>query len=115
PLSTSQNAVKLQMLVNLNTYTGFTGGVQNLSTQCLVIRVANGQPGEPKLLSGSGQYLSMSSFVWKLNHQHDAVLPFVIDETGFSGKVYLDGSVNMGDTAQLRRFLREQGFDLASE
>src|SRR5690606_40803059 len=58
---------------------------------------------------------TLETIAWFLNQRYDIIVPPVLDETGFQGKVWMDDSARKGSIADVREVLRIQGFDLAEE
>src|SRR5690606_38191804 len=114
PIGTPKEQVRAQLLVDLNTWTGVKGQLVAKRMPCLVIqRKGNSQSVPPR--NKEIEWFTLETIAWFLNQRYDIIVPPVLDETGFQGKVWMDDSARKGSIADVREVLRIQGFDLAEE
>lgn len=104
-----------RMLAELNTTSGFKGEMRKRKLPCLIVHRADSTPDTAFIPTDEGVYIPMNSFVRRLNIQYDTAIPEVIDESGFTGKLFFDKNVDPGDIENIRKLLSAQGFTLEPE
>jgi len=104
-----------RMLAELNTTSGFKGEMRKRKLPCLIVRRADSTLDTAFIPADEGVYIPMKSFVRRLNIQYNAAIPEVIDESGFTGKLFFDKNVDPGDIENIRKLLGAQGFTLEPE
>ncbi len=115
PIGMTKEEANAHLLLSLNTLTGVHGSLITRTMPCLVIRanapITQTHPEDSSQL----RHLSMRSFVDLLNRQYETAIPPVIDESGYTGKLWIDEEFDFGDIERVRQVLASYNMLLDSE
>lgn len=115
PIDVTKEEANAHLLLSLNTLTGVHGSLITRPMPCFVIRVDSSITQSITKSSAHLRQLTMRSFVDLLNRQYDTAIPPVIDESGYTGKLWIDEEFDFGDIEQVRKVLARYNMLLDSE